>query len=243
MNIRNFIRYHIIRPIINESIELLVVNGQSINSYSQCGEDLVIDALLQKDKGFYIDVGANDPVRFSNTKRFYDKGWQGFVIEPNPDLCQKFRDVRPNDTVWNIGIGIMANTLPFYNVSSNTLSSFNKEDAVRGCKEHGEKIINTISIEVKPLRDLPLPGRIDFMSIDTEGNELDVLRSHNWAIMPEIIVVEIQTNTNQIYNFLVDKGYDLVYKNNINGIFKMTTKRMENHSGEHNHTHNWSGCK
>jgi FkbM family methyltransferase len=220
MNIRNFIKYHISKPILDTPIEKLPVNGNLVGSYSQFGEDLVIDAILNKSKGFYVDVGANDPVCLSNTKRFYDKGWNGIAIEPHPDLYRRFHRERPRDTLFNIGIGETTGVLPFYDVSGHTLSSFSKEDVVRGCKEHGEKIVNVIPIEVKPLRDLPLPDHIDFMSIDTEGNELGVLQTHNWLIAPEVIMVEIQTNTNAIYQFLKNKGYELVYKNKINGIFK-----------------------
>src|SRR3989344_9673220 len=62
------------------------------NSYSQRGEDIVIDHLLKHKKiGFYIDVGANDPIRFSNTNRFYKRGWTGINIEPDVVCFEKIR--------------------------------------------------------------------------------------------------------------------------------------------------------
>src|SRR3989344_2532261 len=61
-----------------------------LHSYSQWGEDIIIDKLLgMKNKGFYIDIGAYDPIRFSNTQRFYNKGWKGINIEPDPIRINK----------------------------------------------------------------------------------------------------------------------------------------------------------
>src|SRR5438552_17947489 len=72
------------------------------NSYSQGGEDLVMDNFFNgKRKGFYVDVGANDPTRFNNTKRFYKKGWRGINIEPDPKLFEKIKSDRSRDTNLN----------------------------------------------------------------------------------------------------------------------------------------------
>src|SRR3989344_293995 len=83
---------------ITEEVYRLFIFKLLQNSYSQQGEDLIIDKLLVgKKKGFYVDVGAHDPVRFSNTKRFYDKGWSGINIDPNPWLIKKFQKQRDRD--------------------------------------------------------------------------------------------------------------------------------------------------
>ena len=83
------------------------------NSFSQYGEDVIIDRLLcHKKRGFYIDIGANHPDRFSNTKRFYVKGWSGINIEPNPIIFKKFAK-RTRDVNLNIGIGGGESTIGF----------------------------------------------------------------------------------------------------------------------------------
>ncbi len=74
------------------------------NSFAQFGDDIIIEKLLGKRKGFYIDIGANHPDRFSNTKRFYVNGWRGINIEPNPISYNKFLK-RKKDVNLNIGIG------------------------------------------------------------------------------------------------------------------------------------------
>ena len=75
-------------------------------SYAQFLEDMVLYcALKDVDKGFYIDVGANDPTLFSVTKFFYDRGWRGINIEPLPDKCALLAEMRPRDINLCVGLG------------------------------------------------------------------------------------------------------------------------------------------
>lgn len=73
-------------------------------SFSQFGEDLILQHLLP-DKGFYIDVGANHPVTHSNTWLFYQNGWRGITVEPNPCLAGLHRTRRPRDVVLAAAVG------------------------------------------------------------------------------------------------------------------------------------------
>jgi hypothetical protein len=76
-------------------------------SYSQDGEDRVLQSFFEtrnKYKGFYVDIGAHHPYRFSNTAIFYAKGWSGINIEPTPTLIQAFYKYRKRDINLNIGI-------------------------------------------------------------------------------------------------------------------------------------------
>ena len=87
---------------INKTIKILIgflklklknkIDPHSARSYSQEGEDMILRRFLagQKD-GFYVDVGAHHPVRFSNTYYFYKQGWAGINIEPNPDSLAAFK--------------------------------------------------------------------------------------------------------------------------------------------------------
>ena len=73
-------------------------------SFSQKGEDIMIDKILgNKKMGCYIDIGANDPHRFNNTKRFYNRGWTGVNIEPDPKCYQKIVTNRKRDINLNLG--------------------------------------------------------------------------------------------------------------------------------------------
>ena len=75
-------------------------------SYSEYLEDMVLYcALKDVDKGFYIDVGANDPIHDSVTKVFYDRGWHGINIEPLPYKCALLAEKRPRDVNLCVGLG------------------------------------------------------------------------------------------------------------------------------------------
>ncbi|MHB9129364.1 MAG: FkbM family methyltransferase, partial [Candidatus Humimicrobiaceae bacterium] len=152
-------------------------------SYAQKGEDLVLDNFSgNKRRGFYVDVGANDPHRFSNTKRFYLRGWTGINIEPDVDNWQKLSSQRKRDINLNIGIGESESSLEFYKFIPHTLSTFSKEEADNYVGQ-GYKLEKVVLVEVKKLEDILAEyckGDIDFMSIDTEGFDMQVLKSNNW---------------------------------------------------------------
>ena len=99
-----------------------------------------MDALLNcKPSGFYVDIGANDPQLLSNTQRFYKKGWTGINIEPNIIQYKKFIEMRPNDINLNVGIGSSNKEMDFYILTADTLSTFDKEEALKNEDEYGEK--------------------------------------------------------------------------------------------------------
>lgn len=203
-------------------------------SYSQHQEDLVISHLLNNKKnGFYVDIGANDPDRFSNTKKFYKKGWFGINVEPNPVLFKKFA-TRNNDINLNIGISDKNTILRFYSFIPNTISTFSKDMSLSYQKQ-GYKLIKKYDVDVMTLEKVFNKNvgdrQIDFLSIDVEGFEMEVLRSNNWKkYKPTIICLESidhnmdGTGTNNIkqhVNFLHTYNYELVHFNGINSIFKL----------------------
>ncbi len=192
------------------------------NSFSQNGEDVIIDKLLKgKKSGFYVDVGAYDPERFSNTKRFYLKGWKGVNIEPNPDNIYKFYKARKRDVNLNVGIGTKEKSFNFYKMFPSTLSTFSKHKA----EEYQEEGFALDSISRIRMTSLSKVFRkyevktIDFMSIDTEGYDLDVLKSNDWIkFRPKIVIVET-VNTPGVEKFMVANFYRKAYANKLNSIF------------------------
>ena len=176
-----------------------VVKMALLNTYTPFGEDIIIDNLLGKKSGFYVDIGAHDPSRFSNSKRFYRKGWRGINIEPNPECIKKFNKSRPRDINLNVGIANKNGVLDFYIFEPESLSTFSKEVS-RSRQKYGYKLIKTTPIKVVKL-DYILTKycknkSIDFFSIDTEGLDLEVLRSNNWKrFRPKVICIEISSLT------------------------------------------------
>lgn len=227
-------------------------------SYSQRWEDLTIDRLLNKKKGFYVDIGANDPIRMNNTYRFYKKGWWGINIEPNPDCIYKLQKIRKRDINLNIGISMANKKMSFFRFLPSTISTFSRHEAL-GQQRLGFKFIDEIKIPVMRLTDVLNrhceKTLIDFMSIDTtEEYEFITLRSNDWQrFRPKVVCIEAADHDfsdspvlankrvsllskpssffgrkERIKKYLLGKGYKEYLYNGLNIIFIDTRLRSEN---------------
>lgn len=198
-------------------------------SFSQCREDMIIDKILrQKKRGFYVDVGANDPVRFSNTNRFYLRGWRGINIEPGVSNYQRFLSARKRDININCGVAVIEGQIDYYQFEPSTLSTFSSLEA-EGYQQQGFRLVEVKKVKVAPLsKILKKEGvkRIDFLSVDTEGFDLEVLKSNDWKkYRPRLICVEVATheNTNSarvIDDYLSSVGYKLKAQTALNSIYE-----------------------
>ena len=216
-------------------VEELIHSFSSIGagSYSQYGEDLVLDAAMGCPvNGFFVDIGVNDPVSLSNTKRFSLRGWKGINVEPNPLAFLRFEKDRQLDINLNLGVGVEDSSLTFYNMDPDTLGTFSKEVANRSVMIYkGARIVEAIIIPVMRLdsllnRYLPRNTQVDFLSIDVEGGELDVLRGNDWeTFRPKWIIAEIMISGAAIFDFLLSIGYVGVWCNGTNALFLDRTLR------------------
>lgn len=206
---------------------MLLWNRQFLHSYSQNKEDLVIDKLLNhRPEGFYVDVGAFDPNRFSNTKRFYERGWRGINIEPDPQNYQKFVAARPEDTNLNLGVSDRAGTLTSYKMIPGTLSTLSKQEAESAIKE-GFELEAKVKVKTATLGEVMRKyvgkRRVDFLSVDTEGLDLIVLKSNDWKkFRPLVICVESNKGDeleNSVDKLLRTQGYKQVFNNGLNSIY------------------------
>lgn len=200
-------------------------------SYSQNWEDVIIDKRLHyKIKGFYVDIGAYDPDKISNTKRFYLKGWTGINIEPNKVNYLKFLKTRQKDINLNIGIGNDNKKLTFYHFIPDTLSTFSTQEAKKYISE-GFKLLEKRKVNVKKLEHILsayVRNRvIDFISIDTEGFEMEVLSSNDWRkYRPNLIIIECNRTGSskekimKIEKFFNKIDYKKIYANDINFIYQ-----------------------
>jgi FkbM family methyltransferase len=202
------------------------VQRKIFGSYSQYLEDIFIDSIFRgKAAGTYIDIGANDPSELSNTKRFYERGWSGVNVEPHVTMYKKLCQERPRDINLNLGIGKLAENLTFYELAPNTLSTFNKKSALHSIKKEGAKIVSETTVKVISLAELlkttVLDKQVDFLSLDAEGYEHEILLSNDWkSYRPIAIIVELnQDKKGKIIHLLKSGGYVLVYYNGTNGIF------------------------
>jgi FkbM family methyltransferase len=198
-------------------------------SYSQNGEDIVLArAFSDQAVGFYVDVGANHPVLDSVTKLFYDQGWHGINVEPLPALHSELRKQRPRDLNLNLGVAKRAGTMVFHEIpSAEGLSTFN-QDLSNYYASEGRDVIAR-EVEVVPLQeivDLHVDSPVDFLKVDVEGFEAEVLTSVDWSrFRPRVVVVEA-TNPEQWSTILLDAGYVMVQYDGINN-FYVTDEEVE----------------
>ncbi len=201
---------------------------------SQCGEDLIVESMIPSQKmGFYVDIGANHPIRYSNTFLFYKKGWHGINIEPDSSRIFLFKLLRRRDLNLNVGIGEEKSVKDLYCFETNTLNTFDKKSAER-YEANGHKIKSVKKVKILPLKELfdknLHDNKIDIMSVDTEGYDMTVLRSNDWdKYRPKFIIletIEYKRNENgrkfnDEYDPYMDSiGYTKVADTNINTIYK-----------------------
>ena len=187
-----------IRAIAKFLIRLLT-NLNLINtfvlSYSQEGEDVLLRRFFEKQKkGFYVDIGAHHPTRFSSTFLFYKKGWIGINIEPMPKSKTIFDKKRPRDINLQMGISSNNEVLNYYIFKEKALNTFDKSLAYK--RKINSKLLKVLPIKVEKLEKvldkyLPNGQSIDFMNVDGQGLELEILKSNNWTkYRPRFLLVE-----------------------------------------------------
>ena len=208
------------------------------HSHSQFGEDMVVRFLTNDiKKGFYIDIGAHHPVYYSNTHHFYCKGWQGINIDAAPSSMDIFQVLRPRDI--NLELLLypekQEKTVDFYIFDQGAYNTFDQEMADKalslGVKLVEKKPLKTSTLE--ELLDLYLPKGTDinFMSLDIEGMDEELLMSHNWEIYkPKILVFEKhnislkEIENLEIIDFLGKYGYEIVAKCGPSIIMKLNNR-------------------
>jgi len=189
--------------------------------YGQIGEDAFLRHYLREKDGFFVDIGAYAPRRYSNTYYFYKLGWRGINIDATPGSMKEFRIIRKRDINLEVGVSCTEGMQYFYTWPSvGGQNTFSEETAKRfsGDLNAVPTVINVVTRRLDNILDEYLPDgqKINLMSVDVEGREMDVLQSNDWEkYRPKWLVVEkLQTNLNQmlhteVTSLLSEKGYEL----------------------------------
>lgn len=162
--------------------------------HAQNFEDVMLSRLFYgKTDGFYIDVGAYDPDFLSVTKSFYDIGWNGINIEPLKNKWELFQEKRPRDININAAVGTSGGKAIIINVvGSSALSStdLNRQEQLEASFESIERLeVDLITLD--SVFENHVSRDVDFLKIDVEGSEADVLLSLNLLIYrPKVFVIE-----------------------------------------------------
>lgn len=153
----------------------------SVVIHSQDGEELYLkDKFANVQIGRYVDVGACHPIRFNNTLWAYEKGWRGINIEPNPDYVSLYKYLRANDININCGIANKKDVLKYYQFDEPCFNTFDERRANHLEQELNIKVRKIEEVPVVTLKSIFEENRIsyvDFIDIDVEERELDVLES------------------------------------------------------------------
>lgn len=226
------------KNIINEVLYFKnnYLNNYSLKSYSQEGEDMILRRLFEKQKtGFYVDVGAHHPKRFSNTYFFYKKGWSGINIDAMPNSMKIFNKIRPRDINIEKPISDKKQVLTYYAFNEPALNGFSKELSDKRNGQGSYFLESTKDIETSTLdeildENLPKNQEIDFLSIDVEGLDFMVLKSNNFEVYaPKVILIEILGSSlkdlerNEISNYLKQYKYT-IYAKAINTVIFISDK-------------------
>lgn len=201
-------------------------------SYSQTGEDLIAGFYLSGlKKGFYVDIGANDPMHLNNTYFFYKRGWRGICVEPDAEKVNLIKLRRPKDTVIQAGVGDRPGVMPFYVFDPDTVSTFSSVEKQK-YQNLGYTFIGEQQVKIQTLEQIfreNLNGQhIDILSIDTEGQDFEVLKSNDWQkFRPTLVIVEVIEHcgnfglrqARRFDEFMSSKDYVKFADTNINALY------------------------
>jgi FkbM family methyltransferase len=198
--------------------------------YSQCGQDKFLNEQIFKDKrnGFFVEIGAHDGIGYSNTYYFEKLGWKGICIEPHPEVFNKLK-LNRSCTCLQLCVSNVNGQVDFLKVNghfdeireypemlSGIYQSYDPKHLLRVEKEikaFGGSVEH-IKVESSTLRDIFKDHNVhyvDFLSIDTEGNEYDILTSIDFSkVTIKTIAVEVNFKSTKIYDFLTSRGYVLL---------------------------------
>jgi FkbM family methyltransferase len=194
-------------------------------AFSQFGEDSVLHYLFKNNySGFYVDVGAFHPMQFSNTYIFYRRGWRGIAIDANPIVKTTFKRFRPRDIFINSAVGANEKELDFALFSDPALNC--AWDQVDNVPDDVRNSAQRIKVSVRSLSSIFAEydlRTIDFLNVDCEGYDLEVLKSNDWSQWkPKVVCVEdhnIEWSCSPIAKYLNQQGYTLISRVMLSSIF------------------------
>lgn len=197
-------------------------------SYAQNFEDVMLwRALHDVEGGFYVDIGANDPIVSSVTKAFSDRGWKGINIEPVGHWYGKLVKDRPHDINLQAAASSTNGFIEFFEVVGSGLSTSKVEIAQRHFRNGFEVLNQSVpSVRLANVFDNYRIATIHFLKIDVEGGEEEVLQGIDFQkTRPWIILVEAtepNSSTPSFKNwehYLLENGYAQVYFDGLNRFY------------------------
>lgn len=210
-----------------------ILNSGAESVWGGLGEDALLwyyltEVLSFRQKGFYVDVGCNDPVQHSNTYRLYQLGWRGIAIDADQDLVERYAKVRPRDVAVTALVSDVEKEMKFHVFEGTEGSTADEQSASTLSKT--KKIKETRKLRSTTLTAIlerfNCPEEFQLLKIDVEGYDEAVLRSVDLRrYRPRIVFIEIHNQTvesvvnTEVYKILAHQGYKMVSLAGYNGIF------------------------
>ena len=173
-------------------------------------------AFFGAGRGYFVDVGANEPQDGSQTWAFEQQGWTGVLIEPQPDLAERLRGARAAK-VYGVACSTPQNagkTLPLF--LAGIQSSLEPDFYVAGVQRSGMCEVPIMTLD-QVLRDAGAPRPLDFVSIDVEGHDVEVLLGFDLAYwQPRLLLIEDVVQSLRLHRHIVSRGYRWVRRTGIN---------------------------
>jgi FkbM family methyltransferase len=197
-------------------------------TFSQFGEDRDVMRRLGPI-GTYLDIGANHPYKGNNTYLLYRTGWRGMAIEPIRSHVSQHRRIRPRDVCVVAAAGRQTGRRRFHELNPSGFSTFDDDAAATLVATRRAVLIDSYEVDVVTATDAwcrHFPGQtVDFVAIDTEGHELEVLAGLDVDLLrPRLVLVEFERPTapshaDAIVATMQAVGYELVDSFGVNGLF------------------------
>jgi FkbM family methyltransferase len=187
-------------------------------------KELVLRFFAGHPDGYFVEVGANHPTGGSQSWPLEQRGWRGMLVEPLPELHAALGAARPRSVAIQAACGSPAQRgrmqlhVPGDNTGFATLA--------RNVDDHDVEYTRSVDVDVKTLDELleaQNVTQVDFVSVDTEGTELDVLRGFNLAkYRPRLLLIEDKLQDLSKVNYLAAQGYRLARRTCLNNWFVPT---------------------
>jgi len=225
----------LLRRITKKPLPRTVIEWRYVDcSFSQFAEDLLVlralESLGKTEIGYYVDVGAFDPMQYSNTLRLHWRGWRGINIDAQEKHVARFNIERPDDTNIHLAVARKTGIAEFLCYESGTTGRLLGTGSATSRSALGEEVRETTRVPTAPLACVlrthaPTDRPFGFLSVDVEGADLEVLQSNDWSTYrPWIIAVEDHTKDSEsdIDKYCQRQGYQLFAMANVTKIFLST---------------------
>lgn len=203
-------------------------NKIDLISYAQNFEDIILERIFaHQSDGFYVDIGACHPIHDSVTQHFYQRGWQGINIEPQPLMYAELQQVRQRDINLNICVGSQTDRKTLYITHDQGTSTL--DETLADGYQKADRIAQKIDVEIVSLNEIWATyvgeRRVDFLKIDVEGFEKEVLAGTDFSVVaPSILLIEaVRPDTHKPDHLdwepLISDHYQLFYFDGLNRFY------------------------